>query len=80
MNVYMVMKGQDKVLETTNYSNAVMTCRMIDHECGYGTSSLWRMDTNKSNSFSRMNFYTNSMTSISNTLKISIHDKSYLGR
>lgn len=80
MNVYMVMKGHEKVLETTNYSNAVMTCRTIDHECGYGTSSLWRMNTDQSNSFSRMNFYTNSMTSITTTPKISIHDKSYLGR
>lgn len=77
MNVYMVMKGQDKVLETTNYFNAVKTCKKIDNECGYGSSSLWKMDTNESNSFFRLNYHTNSMT---NTPKSAIHDKSYVRR
>ena len=60
--VYMVMNHCEKTLETTNYQNAVNTCKQIDSREGYGASSLWYMDTNKSNTFSRLNFYTNSAT------------------
>ena len=70
MNIYMVMNGNEKVLETTNYGYARNTCDEIDEKYGYGASSLWRMNTNKDKpSFTRLNHHVNSGS-------VNIHDNS----
>lgn len=55
LNIYMVKRGEEKVLETVSYNHALSVCEHIDKAHGNGSATLWHMNTDKDKTYSRLN-------------------------